>query len=951
MAVSPWFYTNLPGYGKNWLWRGDSLWYDRWMEVLFLQPEFVEVLSWNDYGESHYVGAIRDNDVLGADNGDAPFDYLTGMSHQGFYKSLKYWIQMYKNGYSTIEESLLIVWYRSQLGTACDSGGTSGNTASQLQIEYEPYDIMQDNIYFNALLLEETTVTVTIGGVAIAGEWSSRPYGGIGMYNGSVAIGGRTGAVVVTLGNGLSYSGGPDVTTDCSAYDGYNNWNVQTGWSSGAASGVTLGDASAMNCTKGWGKGNFLGLCDFGCAYGYCPEGACVCTELGVLTEDDLPDPTGVIGYPAEGQGSSLLGLCAFDCNYGYCPDTACGTVSYTLVEATVSPFTPDAPTGGTDNGDPNYSGLCSYACAYGYCPISKCTTSATGALVDAPSISDSWTGEPLDTTDTSGLCEWACERTYCPSGACENTTATDTGTGTGLGLTGASTSSTKKILSAEIGECSDGGDFEFRCLLCSSETDREGVSLQYTPPIKWSNALAQASIGTFNTWYKDAVANDDFAGTDIKTWGAALSYFYDSTVALNCVVGGDDGTNVNCDSDLACDGEVYTLAGSLVMSSFVRIFLFYESWWSALDDTYSDWSGIKDDFKDAFVYEGDTILAELNEWLFDTLLDSATGMLWSRYGGSLSLPSDDEEEDGSPVSDLASAAYDEAYTQVTDKIKSQIDFGGGGSDDTDLGALATQIIQDQKYAIGNYSEWLLGGSDDAVEEFASQVRYGTWLQMTNTTVDETRSRVKKMSIARLLPYAWNQNGMWPVIVAAPEGDDTPKFRSTPYYGLSLDSDKVEAASVNYDGKTFWLLGMVDCTSYSEKDYACRSTEWSLLNGYDQLDGDHAEWGNLNIEELVTSAWEGYKLNEYANGYNITSTDGASHYLDGSGSTSKYDYVNGVMTPGFVSIPICSFDLATINWDETSNTGQTQDKYKCATYPCCSCEFYGASGCDEEDLS
>ncbi|PKX89654.1 uncharacterized protein P174DRAFT_435029 [Aspergillus novofumigatus IBT 16806] len=27
MPVSPWFYTNMPGYNKNWLWRGDDLWY------------------------------------------------------------------------------------------------------------------------------------------------------------------------------------------------------------------------------------------------------------------------------------------------------------------------------------------------------------------------------------------------------------------------------------------------------------------------------------------------------------------------------------------------------------------------------------------------------------------------------------------------------------------------------------------------------------------------------------------------------------------------------------------------------------------------------------------------------------------------------------------------------------------------------------------------------------
>jgi len=50
MPVSPWFFTNLPGYGKNWVWRGDDLWYDRWQQVLEISPEFVEIITWNDYG-------------------------------------------------------------------------------------------------------------------------------------------------------------------------------------------------------------------------------------------------------------------------------------------------------------------------------------------------------------------------------------------------------------------------------------------------------------------------------------------------------------------------------------------------------------------------------------------------------------------------------------------------------------------------------------------------------------------------------------------------------------------------------------------------------------------------------------------------------------------------------------------------------------------------------------
>ncbi len=52
MPVSPWFYTNLPQWKKNWMWRGDNLWFDRWQEVMFVQPEWVQIISWNDYGMS-----------------------------------------------------------------------------------------------------------------------------------------------------------------------------------------------------------------------------------------------------------------------------------------------------------------------------------------------------------------------------------------------------------------------------------------------------------------------------------------------------------------------------------------------------------------------------------------------------------------------------------------------------------------------------------------------------------------------------------------------------------------------------------------------------------------------------------------------------------------------------------------------------------------------------------
>ncbi|KAF3399955.1 hypothetical protein F1880_007977 [Penicillium rolfsii] len=83
MAISPSFYNHLPGYNKNWLWNSGSLWFDRWQELFGSDPmpEFVEIISWNDYCESNYIGLIRKNALAALDIGKAPYDYVTGYPH------------------------------------------------------------------------------------------------------------------------------------------------------------------------------------------------------------------------------------------------------------------------------------------------------------------------------------------------------------------------------------------------------------------------------------------------------------------------------------------------------------------------------------------------------------------------------------------------------------------------------------------------------------------------------------------------------------------------------------------------------------------------------------------------------------------------------------------------------------------------------------------------------
>jgi glucan endo-1,3-alpha-glucosidase len=41
MGVSPWFFHSGSG-GKDWVWRGDNLWADRWAQTLDVQPDFVQ---------------------------------------------------------------------------------------------------------------------------------------------------------------------------------------------------------------------------------------------------------------------------------------------------------------------------------------------------------------------------------------------------------------------------------------------------------------------------------------------------------------------------------------------------------------------------------------------------------------------------------------------------------------------------------------------------------------------------------------------------------------------------------------------------------------------------------------------------------------------------------------------------------------------------------------------
>ncbi|KAF7937959.1 uncharacterized protein EAE97_007755 [Botrytis byssoidea] len=396
MPVSPWFYTNLPGYDKNWLWRGDHIWADRWIQAMWWQPEFVEIISWNDYGESHHIGPLRDNAMAAFDIGEAPFNYA--LQHDGWRDILPFAIDMYKNNVSTITKEGVVVWHRLSPAADCFQDNTTVNTASQLQMEFPPAKMLQDAVFFTALLAEGDNIGGMTSGITLYHE----PEGGAGLYMGYADFNGLSGIVDLQISRGgqtvVTFSGSREIATICA--NGYNNFNafVESAWSDNSVS-VQVPSLSDTICVNGTGYGEFEMLCNYACGHGYCPRGAC---------QPTLPEWTGVIGHPVG--DDSFGGLCGFACGLGYCPTEHCSTVEVVITPPAVSPFTPSACTGGSGIGD--WNDICTFTCAHGFCPIALCECEDTGIL-DLAQPNETANAISVD-GDDFGLCGFACDRGHC---------------------------------------------------------------------------------------------------------------------------------------------------------------------------------------------------------------------------------------------------------------------------------------------------------------------------------------------------------------------------------------------------------------------------------------------------------------------------------------------------------------------------------------------------------
>lgn len=153
--VAPWFsthYGDWVSYRKNWVFRSSDLWFTRWNEILTLGPRFIEIVTWNDYGESAYVGPLK-----GQHYDDGHSKWVNDMPHGGWLEMAKPYIAAYKAGGTApaVTEEKLVYWYRPTPKDITCSGDNLGKPNG--------WELMTDEIFVVALLKTAGKVTASSG--------------------------------------------------------------------------------------------------------------------------------------------------------------------------------------------------------------------------------------------------------------------------------------------------------------------------------------------------------------------------------------------------------------------------------------------------------------------------------------------------------------------------------------------------------------------------------------------------------------------------------------------------------------------------------------------------------------------------------------------------------------------------------------------------------------------
>ncbi|KAK2045776.1 hypothetical protein LZ31DRAFT_540891 [Colletotrichum somersetense] len=317
--------------------RGDDVWHNRWIQVVYNKPEYVEIISWNDYGESHHIAPVYSHALEAFEVGKAPYNYANNRPHDGWRLTLPFLIDYYKTGKATVTQEGLV---------ACSENCVNGLT------NWNPW-----------------VGSSLVPGSAPATTPRSRSEQGCTKGTGAKGF-------TELCESNCKYDYCPVSSCVCTAV------------------GIPNKKPTALQKdgfpTKGRSE-NYSGLCSSACNLGYCPEEYSPTQQPTIVpTVSEFLPPACRAGKGRAGH-EGLTGLCSYACNFGFCPTHLC---ECTDQGGLIQPPGQVAGKTGKAIGDINDDKLCAFACSRTWCPSDVCEA------VDEGKDDDDDDEEPVDPSE-----------------------------------------------------------------------------------------------------------------------------------------------------------------------------------------------------------------------------------------------------------------------------------------------------------------------------------------------------------------------------------------------------------------------------------------------------------------------------------------------------------------------------------------------------------------------
>ncbi|KAL9074635.1 MAG: hypothetical protein Q9157_004334 [Trypethelium eluteriae] len=159
MTISPWQYKDLNDGNPedSWVSYSDYLFPSRFESaVSTVHPDIIELQTWNDWGESHYLRDLPASFSSGPASATLGTmqNYVNNQSHSAWRIIADYYINWYKSGSPPdITQDQVVYWYRTHPKDATCNGGGSVRNAQ----------LPADAVFAWALVRNNATVTMSAG--------------------------------------------------------------------------------------------------------------------------------------------------------------------------------------------------------------------------------------------------------------------------------------------------------------------------------------------------------------------------------------------------------------------------------------------------------------------------------------------------------------------------------------------------------------------------------------------------------------------------------------------------------------------------------------------------------------------------------------------------------------------------------------------------------------------